>query len=180
MLFIQTQNISRMQVVGHQKERHVSDDLTRRRHLNNVPKKLVYLRIHFFRLAPALPQSHGCRLFPKIGILPARNLVLIQTRGARLRSRIERPVKAAHGLPIIRALIQRFNVELCIARCVSQRFDDGIQIRLTCASTHRGNRGIGHVHSSFSSLQNTCGIEPACVMRVKVHRYANLLSQHFH
>ena len=95
------------QVLAHHHQRHVADDLGRRRHLDDVAEHLVDVGIGLRHLVPARLQPERARLLLEVGELAARHLVQIDFRGRRLEVALEGRVLVAHRLPVERDLADR-------------------------------------------------------------------------
>src|SRR5216684_5977904 len=103
--------------------------------------------------------------------------MLVQTRGAGLWTGVERKIVSANGFPIVGALVDSVDIELCVAWRVAERFDDGIEIGLAGAAAHGGNRAVGDVDSGIGRFQNGGRVDAAGVVRVKVDRNADFPAQ---
>ena len=77
MLDVQVQQIVGRHPFLHQKQRQVSNHLTGGGDFDDVAKESIHLGVGGPHFPPAVPQAHGRRLLAQIGVLPARNLVLI-------------------------------------------------------------------------------------------------------
>src|SRR5207249_9340250 len=143
------------------------------RDFDDVAEKLVDLGIHFFDFAPTMAEAHGGGLFAQVGVLAAGNFMLIQARGTGLGTGIKRKIIRANRFPIVGALVKRVDVELRVARSVTKRGDDGIEIGLAGAAAHGGDSDVGDVDSGIGSFQHGGGVDAAGVMRVKVDRDAD-------
>ena len=75
MVRSQPRELLHRHAVVHQKQRHIADHFTRRRHLHDIAEGHVHLGICARDLAPALAQAHGFGLLLEIGVLAARHLV---------------------------------------------------------------------------------------------------------
>ncbi len=126
-----------------------------------------------------MAETHGGSLLAEVGELAARNLVLIEARGACLGAGVERQVVGAHDFPIIGAFVQRDDVELRVARRVAQGLDDGIEIGLAGAAAHGGDGGVSDVHAGVGSFQHGGGVDAASVVGVKVDGDFDFFAQGF-
>src|SRR5205814_5108701 len=147
---------------------------------DDVPEKLVDLGIRAFDFAPTMAEAHRRGLFAQVGELAAGDFVLIQTRGAGLGTGIKRKIIRANRFPIVGALVERVDVELRVARSVTKRRDDGIEIGLAGTAAHGGDGAVGDVDSGIGSFQHGGGVDAAGVMRVKVDRNADFVAESFH
>ena len=118
-------------------------------------------------------------LFAKIGVLAAGNFVLIEARGAGFRAGVEGRVVGADGFPVIGALVERFDVELRVARSVAQGVDDGIEIGLAGAAAHGGDGGVGDVYAGVGGFENGGGVEAAGVVGVEMDGDADFFAEGF-
>ena len=160
-----------------QKNRAVADDFAGRRDLDDVAEREIQFRVGVRDFLPPRAESHGFGLLAKIRVLPAGHFVNVNFRRARRRRVVERAVPRAHRLPIIRAGIERIEIEPRIALGVLQRGDHGIQIGLAGRAAHRSDRGVGGVHAGFRRFQDRSGIDAAGIMRVKMNGQAHFLAQ---
>ena len=180
VFFVKLENVSRLHLLGHQEKSHVADDFARWRDFHDVPEEPVHLGVHLFGVAPTMTEAHGGSLLTQVGVLAAGNFMLVQTRRAGLRTGVERKIVSADGFPVVGALVERVDVELRVARSVTERFDDGIEIGLAGASAHGGDGSIGDVDSGIGRFQHGGRVDAAGVVRMKVDRNANFLTQRLH
>src|SRR5580658_1575539 len=122
-----------------------------------------------------MAEAHRRSLFAKIRKLATGNFVLVESRGARLRTGVKRRVVSSNGLPIVGTLVEGFEVELGVARRVFESRDDGVQIRLAGSAAHRGNRGVRDVHARVGGLEDGSSVRAAGIVRVKMDGNFDLL-----
>jgi hypothetical protein len=113
----------RRQAVGHHEQRHIADDLARRRHLHDVAEDFVHLRVHVRDFVPAVFQAQALGLLAQIGVLPAGHFVVINLGRAGLDAFLKRIIMLADGFPVIAEPIQRIQIQPAIARRALQRRD---------------------------------------------------------
>ena len=106
--------------VAHQEDRHVADDLARRRDLHDVAERHVDVGVGAGDLRPPVPEAHRFGLLLQVGVLAAGHLVEIDLGGAGLGAAVERSVIFAHDLPVVGAFVQRVEIETRVARGVGQ------------------------------------------------------------
>ena len=116
--------------VRHEEDGHVADDLARRRHLDDVAEGAIDVGVSARNLGPAVAQPHALCLLAEVRVLAARHLVQIHLRGARERRVVERPVVGANGLPVVRILVERVEVEAGGAVGMVQRRDERVEVGL--------------------------------------------------
>src|SRR5207302_7511328 len=95
-------------------------------------------------------------------------------------TRIERQIVSANSFPVVGALVKRVDVELRVARSVTKRGDDGIEIGLAGAAAHGGDGAVGDVDSGIGSFQHGGRVDAARIVRVKVDRNADFVAKSFH
>ena len=112
------------QVLADHHQRHVADDLGRRRHLDDVAEHQIDVVIGLRHLVPARLQPERARLLLEVGELAARHLVQIDFRGRPLQVALEGGVLVAHRLPVERDFADPLRVEAGVALGALQRLDD--------------------------------------------------------
>src|SRR6266478_6076833 len=167
MFFVELENVRRLHLLGHQEKRHVTDDFAGRRDFDDVAEKLVYICIHLFDFAPTMAQAHGGSLLTQVGVLAAGNFMLVEARRAGLGTGVKGKIVSSNRFPIVRAFVERVDIELRVARSVAERCDDGIEIGLAGASAHGGDGSVGDVYSGFGGFNTEGGVDPLCSWGLK-------------
>lgn len=81
----------------------------------------------------------------------------------------------AHLLPVVREYTQLVGVEATVTWAEAQRRDDGGQVRLGGQAAHCVHRTVRRVDTRLDRHQHACSRNAARVVRVEVHRDADLL-----
>ena len=166
--------------VGDHGQRHVADDLGRGRHLDDVAKQQVHLRIGLFHLRPAVIQTHCPGLFAQIRVLPARHLVPVNALRAGAHVGFERGIVAAHALPILRQLLQPLQVHARLAPGMRERSGDTAKVGLGGQPAHCVQRPVHYVCARFDRGEHARRRHAAGVVGMEVDGQTDLLLQHPH
>jgi hypothetical protein len=134
----------------------VSDDLGRRRHLDDVAEHVVDGAIGLGDIVPARLDAERARLLLQVGELAARHFVQIHFRRARFQIALERDVLRAHRLPIEADTADRLRIESGVALAVAQRLDERAEAGLRSRARHRIHRRIDGVDARVNGGEDAC------------------------
>src|SRR5262249_6680668 len=151
-------------------EGHVANDFAGWSHFHDIAEKLIHLGKGLLDFMPAMAETKRDGLFAKIGVLPAGDFMVVQSRGARSGAGVEWPVVGANCFPIVGAFVEGMEIQTSIARSVFERRNNGIQIGLACATAHGGNRAVGYVYPRFTRLQYRGRVDSTGVVGMKMNR----------
>ncbi len=87
----------------------------------------------------------------------------------------EGSVELPHAPPVLGDGVERFGREARVARSVTERFDERVEVRLRRAAGHRRHGGIGDVQIRIGPAENGTGLDAGRVVRVEVDRNADLV-----
>ena len=173
------EHVARRQVVGDHEQRHVADDLRRRRDLDDVAEQLVDLGVHPADLVPAVAEAQ------RLGLLVAGSCTARRaSRGGRRRpcrrrqAALERRVELADRLPVVGELVAaRRGRARCRASVKRSASTSAFRFGWTgAARTWRPSRASTMSTPCLGRLERCdAGLHAGGVVRVEVDRHADLL-----
>ncbi len=119
--------------------------------------------------------AERARLLAQVGVLAAGHAVHVHLGRAGTHVALERRVAVAHLLPVVGEHAQVVGVEPGFARPVAQRFDDRTEVRLRREAAHRVERAVHGIAAGIDRREHAGGRDAAGVVRVEVHRQADLV-----
>ena len=162
-------------------QRHVAHDLGGGRDLHDVAEHLVHVGVGLRHFRPArVVDAERARLLAQVRVLAAGHAVHVDIGGAGANVALERRVEPAHLLPVRRDHAQVRGIDAGVARAVAQRLDDRAEVRLRGEAAHGIHRAIDGIRAGVDGGEHACRGDAAGVVRVEVHRQADLLLQRLH
>ena len=138
---------------------------------------LVRGGVHVLDELEVLGEAQRDRLLAQVRQLPARDLVVVHAAGGARKSRLERPVQVAHGLPVRLEVADRVEVDAGVALGVRERGDQRRQRRLARGARHRRGGRVDGIRPRRTRGEQRRELPARGVVRVHVHRHVEALAQ---
>ena len=163
------EHVGRRHAARHQIQRQISDALRRRRDLDHVPEEFVDVAVGVEHLLPAVREAHGLALHEEVRVLPPRDLVVEDARGAREHARLEGRVHGPHLGPVHVVGLEAHVVDARRPLQALHGRAERVERRLAREVRHRGRREVDDVAARARHLQRDGDGRRRRAVRVEVH-----------
>src|SRR5690606_36502835 len=151
-------------------EGEVTDDLRRRRDLDEAPEDAVRRGVHRLDLLEAVAEAERDRLLTQVRQLSAGDLVLVHAAGRPRQARLERGVDRSHGLPVRLEIGHGPQVEARVTLGELEGRDEGGHRDLARRARKGGARGVDRVDARRARREERRELPARGVVRVQVDR----------
>ena len=167
-------NIFCGQVVLNQEHCHVGNNLGRRCNLDYIAEQLVNVVVHLLALFPLVNQAKSCNLRLEVGVLSARNLVVVNLGSTCLKVALESAVVCADNFPVVGQWVKTVDIDTGVALLTCQCSYNCVKAWLRCYAGNSRDCCIYNIYTCIGSAEQCCNSVSGCVVCMQLDWNSNL------
>ena len=157
------------QVVLNQEHCHVCNNLGGWCNLDYIAEQIVYIVVHLLALFPLVDQAKTCNLRLEVGVLSARNLVVVNLGSTCLKVALESGVVCADNFPVVSQRVESVDINTSVSFLSGKGSNNCVKAWLCCYTGNCGDCCIYNIYAGIGCAEQCCNSVSRCVVCMQMN-----------